>query len=74
MTIDPNLYKKYTGRMPGEAMSRLGESLAQDSKKERGGDTSMFGAVMRGRMILRLIIAVAVLIAVIAVLAGGRLF
>lgn len=54
-------------------MSRLGESLTQESKKERGGDTSIFGAVMRGRMILRLIIAIAVLVVVIAVLAGGRL-
>jgi hypothetical protein len=74
MAIDPGLYKKYTGRTPGDAMIRMGESLAQDAKKERGGDTSTLGAVVRGRKILRIIIAIGVLIAVIAVLAGGKLF
>ncbi len=36
MPIDPRLYHKYSGKMPGEAMSRLGESLAESvAKKSR---------------------------------------
>ena len=49
MTIDPRLYKKYTGKSPGEAMTRLGQSLAQQSARQSAGDTSVLGAIGRGR-------------------------
>lgn len=49
MAIDPKLYKKYTGKMPGEAMTRMGESLAQQSANGPAGDTSFLGAWRRGR-------------------------
>jgi hypothetical protein len=74
MAIDPGLYKKYTGRTPGDAMIRMGESLAQDARRERGGDTSTLGAIVRGRKIMRLVIALGVLVALVAVLAGARIF
>lgn len=44
MAIDPKLYKKYTGRLPGEAMNRMGESLARSSAKGPAGDTSSFAS------------------------------
>lgn len=34
MPIDPRLYRKYTGKMPGEAMNRYGEALAQSAKEK----------------------------------------
>lgn len=34
MPIEPRLYQKYSGKMPGEAMSRLGESLAESAGKK----------------------------------------
>lgn len=39
MPIDPRLYHKYTGKMPGEAMNRLGDSLAE-SAAERSREAS----------------------------------
>lgn len=53
MTIDPNLYKKYTGRTPGDAMSRYANSLARESGRERE-DTSILGALGRGHRWVRL--------------------
>lgn len=71
MAIDPDFYEKVTGRRPGDALENLGRTIAS-SKPRDESDTSTFGAVMRGRMILRLIISVAALIAVaIALLAAN---
>lgn len=53
MTIDPKLFKKYTGKMPGEAMNRFGESLAEEAAKGPRGDTSFAGAFSRGRWLMR---------------------
>ena len=65
MTIDPKLFKKYTGKMPGEAMNRFGESLAKQAAKCRPGDTSFVGAYSRGRWFVRVggaILALAVVL------------
>jgi len=40
MTIDPRLYQKVTGRMPGEAMNRMGESLAKSARPKSPGHQS----------------------------------
>ena len=34
MPIDPDLYEKVTGRTPGDAQRRLGESLASNVKRK----------------------------------------
>lgn len=49
MTIDPKLFKKYTGRLPGEAMNRMGGLLAKEATKGPRGDISLLGAYARGR-------------------------
>lgn len=36
MTIDPRLYEKVTGRMPGDAQKAYGEALAKNSARGRG--------------------------------------
>jgi uncharacterized membrane protein len=53
VAIDPKLFKKYTGRMPGEAMNRFGESLAREAAKGPRGDTSFMAAYARGRWFVR---------------------
>jgi hypothetical protein len=73
MPIDPRLYQKYTGKMPGEAMTRYGESLAKQSARGPAGDTSFMGSMARGRWMLRVGIAVVVLVVVLVVLLRGRM-
>ncbi len=72
MTIDPKLFEKYTGRRPGEAMNEYGKSLAGAGPRS-GGDTSFLGSIYRGRMILRLIVAIVVLVGIVYLLFGGRI-
>ncbi len=69
MTIDPKLFKKYTGRNPGEAMTRLGQSLAK--QKSLDGDTSILGALGRGRRRMAIVGGLMVAAAVIYLLATG---
>lgn len=71
MAIDPKLYKKYTGKMPGEAMTRMGESLARQSGREPADRLSFLGAVGRGRRRVAVIGGLIVAAAVIWVLVTG---
>ena len=71
MTIDPRLYKKYTGKSPGEAMTRLGQSLAQQSARQSAGDTSVLGAIGRGRRRVAIVGGLIVAGVVIYVLVTG---
>jgi hypothetical protein len=50
MPIDPRLYQKYSGKMPGEAMTRYGQSLAKQASRGPSESVSFFGALKRGRM------------------------
>ena len=65
MTIDPKLYEKYTGKRPGDAMSKLGQTLAQDSARRPAGDTSYLGALARGKKITMIVGGILVAIAAI---------
>jgi hypothetical protein len=73
MTIDPKLYTKYTGRVPGDSMTRYGESLAKRAAKGPPGDTSFFGALYRGRRILRVVLAVVALVVIVLFLWGDKI-
>lgn len=47
MAIDPRLFKKYTGRLPGEAMNRMGESLARQRPRGTVERQSWSGGIVR---------------------------
>lgn len=47
MAIDPKLFKKYTGRLPGEAMNRMGESLARQHPRGSVERASWGGGIVR---------------------------
>jgi hypothetical protein len=53
MAIDPKLYEKYTGKRPGDALTRMGQSLAQSGGKGSAGDTSLWRAYLRGHWFVR---------------------
>jgi hypothetical protein len=59
LPIEPRLYQKYTGKMPGEAMSRMGESLAQSAAEKSNeamrGPESLFATIRKWRMIASLV-------------------
>ena len=74
MTIDPKLFEKYTGRRPGDAMNRLGESLAKQSARGPSGDTSFRGSYLRGRLYTRVGIGLLVLFGVLYFLIGDKIF
>ena len=71
MPIEPRLYQKYTGKVPGEAMNRFGESLARDAARRSRENSSdrpapgmirFLGISMRTRMLISVIASLAVLI------------
>ncbi len=75
MSIDRRLYQKYTGKLPGEAMNRFGESLAKSAGEQsrRGADAggSTFARALRLNFKIRLALSVAASIAaLIAILFG----
>src|SRR5215475_10627630 len=72
VTIDPKLYKKYTGKNPGEAMTKLGQSLAEQSTRGPAGDTSSLGALARGRKYMMIGVGILVIAVVVYLLASGR--
>lgn len=59
MPIEPRLYQKYTGKMPGEAMARMGESLAQSAAEKSNeamrGPQNLFATIRKWRMIAGLV-------------------
>jgi hypothetical protein len=65
MAIDPKLYEKYTGKRPGDAMTRMGQSLVRQSARGPAGDTSVLGSIARGRWYLRIAAAILTLIGVL---------
>ena len=71
MTIDPKLFKKYTGKMPGEAMNRLGQSLAKQSARDSADDTSFLGSLGRGRRRVMICGGILVAAAVVYLIATG---
>jgi hypothetical protein len=69
MPIEPRLYQKYTGKMPGEAMGRMGESLAESAGKKsaesmRGPRASAFMTWYKWRLIASVIGSIVLLIGV----------
>ena len=73
MPIDPRLYQKYTGKMPGGAMNRYAESLAKQSARGGPGDTSFLGALGRGRWFLKVGLGVMVIGVLLFVLLSGKM-
>jgi len=65
MAIDPKLYEKYTGKRPGDAMTRMGQSLAKQSARGPAGDTSTLGALALGRWYIRVGAGLLVLVGVL---------
>ena len=73
MAIDPRLYQKITGRLPGEPMQQYGETLGKQKPRGGGGDTSFFASLVTGHRYLRTVLAIVVLGTIIAMwLFGGR--
>jgi hypothetical protein len=81
VTIDPKLYKKYTGRLPGEATTRMGEALAQSSARKsaaKAGAERSFseryllwrfpGAVLVNRWALSVVGAIILLVAILGLM------
>ena len=66
MPIDPRLYQKYSGKMPGEAMNRFGESLARSAAEKSAesmrGPRSLFATWYKWRLWASLIGSLVVLI------------
>lgn len=73
MTIDRRLYQKCTGKLPGEAMTRYGESLAKSAaQKSRRGDSEggstflrAMGLSFKVRMLISIVGSLAVFIFVL---------
>jgi len=64
LPIEPRLYQKYTGKLPGAAMSAMGESLAQSaaqkSRESMRGPQSMLVTWYKWRLIVSVVGAIGV--------------
>ena len=64
MPIEPRLYQKYTGKLPGAAMNRMGEALAESaaekSRESMRGPRSMIVTWYKWRLIMSIVGAIGV--------------